>query len=674
MSFLAPAAFALALLIPIVIALYLLKLRRTERVVSSTYLWRRMVRDLEANAPWQRLRRNLLLVLQLLVLIALILALARPFTWAEGLGGEAAILILDTSASMAATDMAPSRLEAAQAQALRYVEELPDGARVTVIAAGDGAQVLAASSQDRRQVRLAIQAARVGQPGSGSDLSAALELAAAIAARQPETETVIYSDGRVVLPEILVLEGRVRYLPMGLSGNNQAIAALALQPEPGGGWTAFVQVINYGGTSVQRRLLLSSLASDGGNGQTLDAYDLDLEPGEPRVVVAAGLPPEVTAIEAQLLGSDVLAADDLAWAVHSPVEPGEVALVTEGNLFLETGLGLLPNLKVTTVRPGDWETGSLEDGKAAIVETGPSSVPASPPPTLTILDAYVPFTATLSPGSLFFVAPPRSTDLFSVTGRVEGPTPRVVSGGADDRKRDPLLAHVDVADVRVQQAVRVSLPTWARPLIVGDVEGASGALRAVPLLWAGEREGQRIAVLAFDLRRSDLPLQVAFPLLLANLTSWLAPSGGTDLPTHVPPGRAVSFSVPPDVQEVRVTRPDGNRASLAASKGQATLAETGMLGLYRVRWGESGQAAFAVNLFLPQESNLKPAGSLSLIGGEGGAGGTAAEGGARREWWRPLAWVALIVLFAEWLVYHRAALVRMWARARAVLRQGLRRT
>jgi hypothetical protein len=70
MNFLAPAAFLLAALLPIIVLFYLLRLRRTEQVVSSVYLWRKMVRDVEANAPWQRLRRNLLLLLQLLFLIA----------------------------------------------------------------------------------------------------------------------------------------------------------------------------------------------------------------------------------------------------------------------------------------------------------------------------------------------------------------------------------------------------------------------------------------------------------------------------------------------------------------------------------------------------------------------------------------------------------------------------
>jgi Ca-activated chloride channel family protein len=243
MSFLAPAAFFLALLIPVIVVMYLLRLRRTEQVVSSVYLWRRMVRDVEANAPWQRLRRNLLLILQLLILAALVLALARPFTWAEGVAGQAAILILDTSASMAAIDVTPSRLEAAKAQALGWVDNLPDDVRVTVIAASDGAQVLAASSQDRRQVRQAIQGTSVGDPGVGSDLTTALELASAIAARQPDTEIAIYSDGRVALPERLALKGTVRYLPTGISGENQAIGILSLRPTPGGGLTAFVQVL-----------------------------------------------------------------------------------------------------------------------------------------------------------------------------------------------------------------------------------------------------------------------------------------------------------------------------------------------------------------------------------------------------------------------------------------------
>jgi hypothetical protein len=263
-----------------------------------------------------------------------------------------------------------------------------------------------------------------------------------------------------------------------------------------------------------------------------------------------------------------------------------------------------------------------------------------------------------------------------VTGQVEQPALRAVSGGTSGDTGDPLLAHVDVTDVGVQQAVRVSLPAWARPVIVGDVGGGGAAPRSVPLLWAGEADGRRIVVLAFDLRRSDLALQVAFPLLLANLTGWLAPAGGGDLPDQVLPGAAVSLSLPPGVQAVRVTRPDGSQASVEARGRQAILADTGMLGIHHVAWDGGGQAWFAVNLFAPSESDLEPAGSLTLIAGEGEAGGAASTAGearsARREWWRLLAGVALSVLIAEWLVYYRATLVRLWGRVLALVRGGRR--
>src|ERR687884_599828 len=135
MSLIAPGALALSLLVPVIVAMYLLKLRREERTVSSTFLWRRMTRDVEANAPWQRLRRNLLLLLQLLLLLLLALALARPFFRSVGIAGRNLIVILDRSASMGATDVSPTRLEAAKRQAINLVDQLPDGGRATIIAA-----------------------------------------------------------------------------------------------------------------------------------------------------------------------------------------------------------------------------------------------------------------------------------------------------------------------------------------------------------------------------------------------------------------------------------------------------------------------------------------------------------------------------------------------------------
>jgi Ca-activated chloride channel homolog len=631
-NFLTPAAFALAILLPIIVAMYLLKLRRTEQVIASVYLWQRMVRDVEANAPWQRLRRNLLLLLQLLFLIVLILALARPFRWIEGIGGQTAVFVVDTSASMASVDGSPTRLDDARRQLYTLIDGLPTGARATLIDAGNEVRVVAASSQDRRQLHAAVDAL-TARPG-GSNLSTALELAVAVAARQPDAEIVVLSD--FAATDLDQLRARmpsgaaVRFLTLGNRGDNQAISAFSLQPNANG-ITAFVQVANYGESDAARRLLLAL----GKDEPTFAAYDLTIPAQGEEIVVVDDLPDDVTAVTAILDGEDALPLDDQAWAILRADDPAAVTLVTSGNRFLETALALIPGISVTTVRPADYERAPAADA------------------ALTIFDGYAPITATLPAGNLLFVGPPRSTGIFSVTGELERPLPQAVD------RSDPLLAHVNLVDVSILQAARIPLPDWARPLVVDGAGDDRAPLRA-PLLFAGETGGRRVAVLAFALQDSDLPLQVAFPLLLTNLTDWLA-AGGAQIPAQVRPGEPIQFSPPAAVDAVTVLAPGGGSLRLLPEGGRVLFAETRDLGLYQLSWDGAVQARFAVNLFAPQESSVQPQAVADL--GAASASDARIEL-SRQEWWRPLALLALALLIAEWMVYHRGAVGRIWDVAR----------
>jgi len=631
MSFLTPLAFALAILVPLIIAMYLLKLRRTEQVVSSTYLWQRMVRDVEANAPWQRLRRNLLLLLQLLFLILLIFILARPFTWAEGSSGQAIILIFDTSASMAATDVAPNRLETAKDQAHLLISNLSENARSTIIAAGENTQVLVSSSQDKRQLYQGIENLQI-QPG-GSDLTSALELASAIAARQPDAEIVIYSDGKADLPDRLGLKGRVRYLPIGESGDNQAISLISLEPGDQESATAFIQVVNYASDTVQRRLTIRA------DNRLVDAQDLEIPAQGQISVISENIPPETEVLEAALTDTDALALDDQAWAVQQVFAGQSLTLVSHGNRFLETALGLLPDLTINTLRPEDYETKDLSNDRT----------------NLTIFDSYIP-TSTLSSNNLFFIGPLASTPYFSVTGSLETPVPQSENDG------DPLLAFVDLEGVSILNAARIPLPDWARPVLIDENSGS-------PLLFVGETEGQRNAVLAFDPRHSDLPLQVAYPILIANLVDWLLPGRIGDIPDQIQPGEAVTFTPPPEVESLSVIRPDGSSTQLEIHEGHAIYADTTQLGVYRVTWGEDQAISFAVNLSNPQESDIRPIESILLLTNASDSEGTNNRQ-ARHEWWRPLALIALVILVIEWLVYNRATLSKLWHNVRTFSRSS----
>src|SRR5437867_10076590 len=100
MKFLTPAALWFAAAIPVVILFYLLKRKRVVKLVSSTLLWQKFLAETQASAPFQRLRHNWLLILQLLLLALVVFALVRPYFAGYAKSSRLCVLILDVSASM----------------------------------------------------------------------------------------------------------------------------------------------------------------------------------------------------------------------------------------------------------------------------------------------------------------------------------------------------------------------------------------------------------------------------------------------------------------------------------------------------------------------------------------------------------------------------------------------
>jgi hypothetical protein len=271
---------------------------------------------------------------------------------------------------------------------------------------------------------------------------------------------------------------------------------------------------------------------------------------------------------------------------------------------------------------------------------------------------------------------------------------------------DPILRYVDLTTTHIAEARELELPAWARAVIPGP----SGS----PLLYAGQLAGRPAAVLAFEPRRSDLPLQVAFPVLLANLGGELL--GGSETPVDaIVPGSPVTLAIPAGAVGVRVERPDGTVDELVAPTTDATtvtFARTELLGVYTVTGtpnpdatpgassspsssppsssppsssasspgpgaspafapaAPGGPTRFAVALLDVNESTIAPGdiSKLTALGEPGTSPGTSpgTAGGAvperpnaRDELWIPVVLVALIVLTVEWLVYERDTLARL---------------
>ncbi|MGC9320559.1 MAG: BatA domain-containing protein [Armatimonadota bacterium] len=662
MNFLTPLAFALAALLPVIVALYFLKLRREERVISSIYLWQELVRDVAANAPWQRLRFNWLLVLQLLFLTGLILALARPFSWTVAASGDHLILVIDTSASMGATDVEPNRLAAAVHRASRLARDLPPDVPVTLIAAGAEVQVPLSDSTDRGLLGRALDELRAGK--SDADMATALELAAAIAGEAPDAEIVILSDGGGEMPDHLTSSAALRYLSIGSSDQNQAISALSLDAgRAGQALTAFARITNYGSEPAERRLTLYaySTPSERADGTLVAARDLAMDAGEAVALTLPDIPAGTVAVEARLDDEDVLTLDDRAWAVAPVLLGAQIQIVGPGNRFLELALALLPEVEVTTI-PLDAYEAAWEAPEAASGDAVWS--PDQTEDWLTIFDTVLPEEGHYPPGALLFIGPLHSTEFFSVTGSLELVDPRPAGTG------DPLLEYVDLRDVVVQQAARVPLPDWGRPVIV-----ASGPEQDPPLLIVGEQSERQLAVLGFDLRHSDLPLRVAFPLLLTNLVDFLAPGTTGSLPAAISPGQPLEIPLPPQAEAAIVKSPGGTEQRLPGS-GSPLFADTSTPGVYTIDWTADGEryplGRFAVNLFNPMESEVAPRRELVLAGS--GEQTVVAERPVRQEWWRPLAWAALALLILEWLMQYRGSLARLRRRVAPSLQTGSTRS
>lgn len=609
MQLLTPAALALlALTVPILL-LYMLKLRRKSVQVSSTLLWERLLRDKQANTPWQKLKRNLLLFLQLLILAALALALARPALRAPVVASGAMIVLLDASASMNATDVSPTRFEAARRLVETLINNLPGGSQMTLITVSSQPQTLIAAESDKALLRSALAAARPTQ--SGADWHAAFALAAAAAHNLPDVTTVIVSDGGLPAEGLPALPGQARYVPIGASDDNLALSALALR-----GGQMFVEVTNYG--AAPRSVLLSIAEIAAEDTILRDARQMEIPSGASRSITLETLPAGGRIYQARITdpaGNSALDAfplDDTAFAINQDAAARRVLLVSTGNLYLEQLLAALPGIQPFRSLTGE--------------------IPRDPF-DLYLFDGTYPSQSL--PGSLLLVNPPPNP-LF-VVGSAFQPVEMQV-------KEHPLTRYVDWSSVHILQASSVPLPSWADLLIEADGR---------PLVFAGETGNRRAAVLTFDLRQSDLPLQTAYPILFSNLINYLIPPAGFDASQSLRPGESLTLVPPPGVEQIVVATPSDKLYTLLPGRASLTFTNTDETGYYAVNFLSKNATRteyFAVNLFDPAESNIRPAESLQI--GRTTLRPAAAAQIGLRELWPWLAGLALLILLVEWLVYH----------------------
>mgnify|MGYP001119817305 CR=1 FL=1 len=688
------AGIAAAIAVPSLVLLYFLKLRRQDIEISSTLLWKKAVQDLQANAPFQKLRKNILLVLQLFALAAVLFALAQPQMDGERAASGRHAIVIDRGASMRTVDGEDesgnpiSRLDDAKRRALAFIETLrepgvfgvAEADQAMVVAFDSTAEVLQPFTSDRRLLRQAIES--IEPSDAPSRLDEPLRLVRAQAPLQaPPAETDgeavepvpgavgtihIYSDGRPEGGESVDLHAQdeIEFISLGQDDTgNIGITALDArrqlrQPED------VSVIVGLQSTTQQERAVAVELLIDGvsvaARRLVLPAATVQQrtdEDGQPQRVITpatSGVEFQVTrpgsaVIEARIqdastgVGPDAFDRDDRAWVVLPGAKRLRLALVTSGSLVLSEALSALPVERVEVFSPDSFQ--QIEDPFSMF--------------DVVVLDGWLPEVESgnefgLPQGNwLVFDAVP--TGPASLTNGGEGPPTEIV----DWRRDHPTLRGLSLSAVRLAASQQVGVSETGSVTVIASA-GVGPAIVSI------ESARTRAVVVPWDVDQSNWWLEPSFIVFLGQSVRHVTDGGPGDARTASRPGVSRGETLPIGVNSARLAPPTGDQLNVPVdSAGQAIAGPLDEVGLYTLSWtglpgpndrtvGDRSERMFAVNLTSANASDVTPKRDMVIRAERIGASGVA-EGVSRspRSLWPWLIVAGLVILMVEWYVYNR---------------------
>ncbi len=672
-----------------IIALYFLKLRRRPVRVPSTILWRKSLEDLHVNSLFQRLRRNLLLFLQLLAVALAMLALAGPRMKGTAGQGQRFVLMIDCSASMSATDLGPSRLAKAKEQAKKVVSDMEGDDLAMVIKFADSAQVVSNYTSDRRRWLAGLM--RSSRRRRSTSLRDGLQVAAGLANPSKQIgegvvassvitpKLYIYTDGGFedvegfslgnLEPEVVVIgtppppysaapsEAVVTNSNAKKSNPSDNVGILALQTrqdeEKPDVYQLFGRVRNFRAQEVETEAQLYRLSTgkSGEEARLIDAIALKI-PAQSDQSFKFDLPDsELTALEVRLTVSDALEVDNHAYTIAGTTRKAQVLAVSAGDRYLTDTLktpAAAERADVTIVAPEELKTPAV----ARDIAGGRYD--------LVIYDGVKPESAPPANALYFGVFPPDP----KYAKPKDVPAPIVL----DVDISHPLMQYVrDLQLIVIAKAQTIELPVGAKSLI----DSNQGSLAFV-----APREGYTDAVVTFPLMDGVNPNTtwfrfISFPLFVINALQNLGnvregageeiAEPGAPIVLHPEtPGKSITVAPLGGATVETVTRsPQGSFVFNRADK----------TGVYLAQWEKNGSMPFAVNIFDVRESDLATRGivpggapdslaeSYKIKIGYNAVKGTQKPPVVRKDIWWYFALLVLGVLLVEWYVYNRRVFI-----------------
>ncbi|MBU3208069.1 VWA domain-containing protein [Clostridium algidicarnis] len=581
--------------IPLLIFLYLLKQKSQDHIIPSTFLWKEVYKNIEVSTPFERLKYNIMLLLQLLTILFLIFALTDPFLSMIGSDYKNIIIVMDSTGSMTANYDDVTRIEEAKRRAEEYIDSINTDAEVTIINAAEKPSIELSSSKDKSLAKDKVKSIKI--KSVSGNIGDSLSIIRALAKENESYEAIFFTDKAL---DIEGINGKVVDLTQKSSNASLDFLSYSENKEE---LKVLVKVTNRGSYEYTSDVALY------GDEKLLDIKSITLNQKESKNVLFDKISFKGDILKAELTEEDSIKEDNFIFEKVLNEDKKKVLLVTEKNIFLERALQTIPSIDIYKTNE---ESNINKEDKY----------------DLYIFDNITP--TNIPKGGNLLLINPESNSIFNVKEELQG--------GDGVVTKSSLSNYIEGLKFAIKSYKEIEKPNWSEEFL--RVEEDS-------LGFIGNYNGKVVGVLGFDLHNSDLTLKAEFPILIHNVVGRLLDNGMLDKYSFKS-GEEVQINARVDGEAVKIINPKGEEEIIDLRFPLKPYRGTDIIGIYEVAQKideESIKTSFTVNFPTDSESNIEEENkSIDNL-----KENKSIKGGLNLRVY--LIILSLIIIFIEWILY-----------------------
>lgn len=584
----------LLLTIPPVIMLYILKRKYKEEVISSSLLWKEVYKNTRASTPWEKFKKNIMLLLQIIIILSVILALMSPFINIGGRTYKNVIIVVDNTASMNTIyDDKLSRLEKGKLLAKEYLNSTREGTKAYIISYDGNSNLLLNGEFNKFNSESIIN--NISKSYNTGDISDVLSFVKAIGdGIGEEYEALIFTDKQTSISDI---NGKLVYL--GNSGLNASIDNISHKVVDGK-IKVIANVTNNGDKEYEGDFSLYN------GDKLLEVNKINLGVSESKTLSFELDSLSDDYLKGELSRKDILMEDNTYYHVINENKVKKVLLVTDENVFLEKAFGIIENTEV-------YKT------------SDPNNITENDEYDLYVFDNKMPEVIPKG-GNILFINP-SSNEFFNVLNGGEMGQAKAIKGAVS--------SYLENTQFTLSEYKIIETPYYGTNILTID-DNSIG--------FKGEVNDRKIAALSFDLHSTDFALKKEFPILIYELGEELI-STGMVYKNNFTAGEKIVVKSSDFESEINVTYPNGEIKEL---KSGDELKGNLELGIYKINQNDNKES-FSVNFPSLSESNT----SIEEVGENNNIvdGKSNLKSGFNMT--RVFILLAILVVAFEWIFYKK---------------------